>query len=318
LIEHGKSAETPVAIIRWCSRTEQKTVRCTLGTVAEVVDKQGIWPPAVFVVGKVVDRAPELSWFAARPLFGRRVLVAGSPVTSEKLRHQLAALGAEVIEQPAIRISEPPDWTPVDAALDRLDQYDWLVFSSGNGVDYLFRRLFDRGGDARRLGSVKLAVVGSGTAEHLTRYHVRADVVPERFCAESLAQALVCEAKGQRFLLARGTRGREVLADALKQAGAHVDQIVVYDSTDVEQPDPNVAAALSVGKSYWVAVTSPAAARSVVRLYGDALQHARFASISPLTSAALREMECEPTAEAAPHTTAGLVDAIVRAGQTDH
>jgi len=317
LIEHGKSPETPIAIVRWCSRTDQKTVRCTLGTVAQVVDKQEIRPPSVFVVGKVVDRAPELSWFAARPLFGTRVLAAGSPGTSGKLRDQLTALGAEVIEQPAIRISDPPDWAPVDAALDRLDQYDWLVFSSGNGVGYFFRRLFDRGGDTRRLGSVKLAVVGSSTAEQLTRYHVHADLVPERFCAESLAEALVGEAEGKRFLLARAGRGRQVLADALEQAGGHVDQIVVYDSTDVEQPNPDVADALSAGKRYWIAVTSPATARSVVRLYGDALQHARFASISPLTSAALRDLGYEPAAEASPHTAAGLVDAIVEAGQTD-
>ena len=131
----------------------------------------------MFVVGKVVDRAPQLSWFSARPLFGTSVLVAGSPATSERLRDQLAALGADVITGPAIRITDPPDWAPVDAALERLDEYDWLVFSSGNGVDYLFRRLFDQGGDARRLGSVKLAAVGSATAERLSRYAVRPIVV---------------------------------------------------------------------------------------------------------------------------------------------
>ncbi len=317
LIERGKSPETPVAIVRWCTRSRQQMVRCTLGTVTEVVAKQGLRPPAVFVVGKVVDRAPQRSWFAARPLFGTRVLVVGSPGTSEKLRSRLAALGAGVITQPAIRITDPPDWAPVDDALNRLERYDWLVFSSGNGVDYLFRRLFDRGGDVRRLGRVKLAAVGSGTAEQLARYHLQADLVPEQFRAESLAQALAGEAEGRRFLLARASRGRQVLADELQRAGAHVDQIVVYGSVDVEAPDPDVATALSSGEIHWVTVTSSATARSLVRLYGDALRQARLASISPLTSAALRKVGYEPAVEASEHTVAGLLDAILRAGQAD-
>jgi len=315
LIEHGKPPETPVAIVRRCTWAQQETVRCTLGTAAEVVGEKSLRPPAVFVVGKVADRAPRRSWFTARRLFGVRVVVAGSPDTSGKLHSQLAALGADVIIQPAIQITDPPDWAPVDAALDRLDRYDWVVFSSSNGVDYLFRRLFDLGGDLRRLGGVKLAAVGPGTAERLTRYHLQADLVPEQFRAESLAQALVGEAKGRRFLLARTTRGRQVLADELEGAGAHVDQVVVYGSVDVEDPDPEVATALSSGEIGWVAVTSSATARSLVRLYGDALRRARLVSISPLTSAALRDLGYEPAAEASRHTVAGLVDAILRVEQ---
>ncbi|UCG33313.1 MAG: uroporphyrinogen-III C-methyltransferase [Phycisphaerales bacterium] len=313
LIENGRSPETPVAVVRWCTRPQQQIVRCTLGTVAEVVEKRGVRPPAVFVIGKVVDLAPALSWFVARPLFGTRVLLAGSPGMSEKLGAALTDLGADVIRQPAIRITDPPDWAPVDAALDRLDQYDWLVFSSGNGVDYLFRRLFDRGGDIRQLGHVKLAAVGPGTAERLTRYHLRADLVPEHFHAESLAQALAPEAKGRRFLLARAGRGRQVLADELDNCGAHVDQVVVYDSIDVEDPNPEVAAALSSGRIDWIMVTSSATAASLARLYGDALRSARLASISPLTSTALRDLGYEPAAEASSHTATGLIDAILNA-----
>jgi len=311
LIEHGKPPDTPVAIVRWCTRTRQQMVRCTLQTVAEVVQQQKLRPPSLFVVGKVVDRAPQRSWFAARPLLGTRVLVAGSPGTSEKLSDRLFALGADVLTQPAIQITDPPDWAPVDAALDRLDQYDWLVFSSGNGVDYFFRRFFGSGRDVRRLGHTKLAAVGSSTAERLARYHLQADLVPEQFNAESLARALVDEAEGRRFLLARASRGRQVLADELEGAGAEVDQIVVYSSVDVEAPDPDIAEALSSGEIHWVTATSPATARSLVRLYGEGLRRVRLASISPLTSAALRDLGYEPAAEASPHTAAGLVDAIL-------
>ncbi len=313
LIEHGKPPETPVAIVRWCTRARQQTVRCTLGNVVEVVQRERLRPPSLFVVGKVVDRAPDLSWFTQRPLVGTGVLVAGSMGTSQRLRDQFVNLGADVITQPAIRITDPPDYGPVDAALHGLDQYDWLVFSSRNGVDYLLRRLFDQGGDLRRLGGVRLAVVGSGTAERLSHYHLQADLVPERYNAESLAQALAGEVEGRRVLLAGASRGRHVLADGLKEAGAQVDQIVVYSSVDVEDANPAVTEALLADEIHWVAVTSPATAHSLARLYGEALRHARLATISPLTSAALGELGYEAAAEASPHTTAGLVDAILGA-----
>jgi len=312
LIEHGRPPETPIAIVRWCSWAKQQTFRCSLGTVVEFIREQELRPPVLFIVGDVVDHAPQLSWFAARPLFGRRVLVSGSPNSSDKLRRRLASLGAEVIVQPAIRISAPTDWAPTDSALERLGQYDWLIFLSTNGVDYFFQRLFERGGDVRRIGGAQLAAIGPGTAERLGDFHLQADLVPEEYRAESLAGALVGEAEGRRFLLVRASRGRQVLAEELEGAGAHVDQIVVYESSDVEKPDPDVATALSAGDIDWITVASSATARSLVHLYGDALWNARLASISPLTSTALRDLGHEPATEASPHTTDGLVDAIVR------
>jgi uroporphyrinogen III methyltransferase/synthase len=316
LIAHGKPPETPVAIVRWSTRAQQQTARCTLATVADVVQRHRVRPPAVFIIGKVVDRAPERSWFEKRPLFGTRVLVAGSYGTAGPLRDRLAALGAEVLARPAIHIGDPPDWAPADTALERLDQYDWVVFSSGNGVDALMRRILSLGADARRLSTVKLAAMGAGTADRLAAYHLRADMVPEEFVAESLAQALLEDAPGRRFLLARGTRGRGVLAEALERAGARVDQVAVYSSTDVDEADPDVAEALSAGEIDWIAVTSSATARSLVQLYGDGLRSARFASIGHITSQTLRSLGYEPDVEAAPHTTAAMVDAILEAQRT--
>ena len=311
LIEEGKPAETPVAIVRWCSRVQQQTVRCSLGTISETIDEHGIRPPALFVVGSAVDHAPDVSWFAARPLFGCTILVPGSHSTSAKLRDYLSSLGAEVVLAPAIQIRDPDDWAPVDTALDRLAEYDWLVFSSANGVDFLLRRLLDRGGDVRRLGDIKLAAIGPGTAERLAAYHLRADLVPDTFTAEALAEALSRNADGRRFLLARASRGRNVLADRLRPAGAEVTQIVAYASVDVDDPDPDVSEALSAGEVDWVTVASTATARSLDRLYGRSLEKARLASISPLTSAALRDLGYEPAAEASPHTMQGIADAIV-------
>jgi uroporphyrinogen III methyltransferase/synthase len=306
LIDNGKPADTPVAIVRWCSWARQQTVRCTLETVVEVVGEKEIRPPAVFVVGTVVDRSPQLSWFAERPLFNTRILVAGSLSSGQRLRDRLAALGADVITQPAVRVTAPKDWTPVDAALDRIDEYDGLVFTSANGVDFLVQRLLDRGGDVRRLGRVKLVAAGAGTAEQLTRYHLKADLVPDQ---------IVGDAEPGRFLLAGASRGRSELADALERVGARVDRVAVYDSADVQEPDPDVAAELAGGEIDWIALTSAVTAESLIRLYGDAVGGARLASISPMTTRALSDLGYEPAVEALPHTAAALVEAILGAAQ---
>ncbi len=318
LIEAGKPAATPVAIVRWCSLPGQEMFRCTLETVGGAIAENRIRPPSLFIVGDVVDHAPEVSWFAARPMLGVRVLLTGPAHTSAKIGQRLSGLGAEAIYGPAIRITDPDDWTGVDAAIDGLDEFDWLVFSSSTGVDRFLGRLLERGGDLRCLGGVKLAAVGSGTAERLARYHLGVDLVPEEFNAESLARGLEGDAAaGRRFLLARANRGRQVLAEKLKAAGGQVEQVIVYQSVDVEEADADVASALAAGEIAWTTVTSPAIARSLVRLYGDALRQTRLASISPLTSAALRDLGYAPAAEASPHSMDGLAQAIIGEGQPE-
>jgi len=324
-----------------------------------------------------------------RPLAGIRVMVT-RPVVADRphpnplpagegtfaaradsLAERLEELGAAVIVQPAIRISPPLDWRPVDDALARLREFDWLVFSSANGVRALLERwrkvvrMSGHGVPLLGTSSVlatgcarhcfceavahdqrgltvpphekfpRLAAIGPGTADELTCYGLQADLVPEQFRAESLAEALVAAEtgtvpvcaqhpqgrsgkrglspfplSGKRFLLARASRGREVLAQRLVAAGARVEQIVVYTSTDVERPDPEIAAMLRAGRIDWISVTSSANARSLARLFGDDLRRAKLASISPITSGVLRELGLEPAAEAAEYTLAGLAAAI--------
>lgn len=311
LMSHGKAPSTPVAIVRWCSRAEQRRVHCTLGSVVQVIAEREIEPPAIVVVGSVVDRAPERSWFESRPLFGTRVLVPGSPAGSKALRDSLTRLGADAVVQPALRVTSAPDPAALDAALERLGRYDWVVFSNALAVDALLARLLARGGDLRRFGGVRLAAIGAGTADRLRSHHLRADVVPEGFEPVSFARVLLADQRA-RVLLVRGSRGGDAVARALAEAGGMVDQVAAYGSHDVAEPDPDVAAALAAGEIAWITVTSSAAARSLARLYGYGLRSARFASIGPLASATLRELGFDVAAEAAPPTTAGLVDAIVR------
>jgi uroporphyrinogen III methyltransferase/synthase len=314
LIREGKGSETPVAIVSWGTRTKQEMTKCTLGTLAETVKRVGVRPPSVFVVGKVVDRAPDQSWFTAGPLFGQCVLVPSSSRTAEKLRDELEALGAEVLVQPAIRITDPPDWTLVDRAIADIARYDWLVFSSGNGVSYFMERLSQLGRDARSLAGVKIAVAGSATAETVRAYHLKADLVPQEFVAESLVEALLSEAQGGRsFLLAGANRGRQVLGEELTRAGAEVERIVVYSSEDVENPDPAVEEALATGSVDWVTITSSATARSLHQLYGTALDGVALASMSHITTAVLQELGLTATVEASPHSVPGLVQAILDA-----
>jgi uroporphyrinogen III methyltransferase/synthase len=313
LIDAGKLADTPAAIIRRVSLADQQTIRCTLGTVAETIRERKLRPPALVIVGQVAAAATVHDWFSERPLFGRRVLVTRAAHQAPELVKMLSERGAGVINQPAIEIGPPDDWGPVDAALNRLDQFDWLVFSSANGVRSFLDRLLT-GRDLRALGSIKLAAIGPGSAEELARYHLRADIVPEEYRAESLAGALVGEASaGRRFLLVRASRGREVLAEQLRAAGGQVEQVVVYTNRDVATADPQVAELLSAGKIDWITVTSSAIARSLVKLFGDELRRARLVSISPITTATLAELGHNVAAEAQQYTMAGVVAALLAA-----
>jgi uroporphyrinogen III methyltransferase/synthase len=285
-----------------------------LADVAAVIESKKLRPPAVIVVGEVVDLMPAASWFSSRPLFGISILITrprekGNDHLADKLREK----GAEVLFQPAIAISDPPDWQPLDDALARLHSFDWLVFSSGNGVRYFFERLYATGRDVRQLGGVKIAAIGPNTADELGCYGLKADLVPVEFRAESLADALAAQAAGWRFLLVRASRGREVLAERLAAAGASVEQAVAYSSIDLERPDETIAARLASGGIDWITVTSSSIARSLAKLFGDNLRKAKIASISPVTSAALRELGHAPSAEAREFTPAGLAEAILDA-----
>jgi uroporphyrinogen III methyltransferase/synthase len=317
LIEGGKPASTPVALIRRCSWPDQMTIITTLGEVPATLQRERLRPPILSVVGEVVDLRSASCWFTDRPLFGRRIVVTRPAEQTGPIRDRLRKLGADVYLQPAIMIGEPDDWRPVDEAMAAAEQFDWIVFSSANGVEALLRRLWQTGRDLRALQSLRIAAIGPGTAEKLAEFHLRADLIPDAYRAEALAAKLCDEVpRGRRrFLLIRASRGREVLADTLRAAGGEVTQVVAYRSTDVAQPDAEIAALLADGKIDWMTVTSSAIARSLVALFGESLRRTKLASISPITSATLRESGFEPAAEAVEFTLDGVADAILRSEQ---
>lgn len=315
LLAAGKSPQTPVAIVRRASLPDQVVRYTTLGeTVDALTPSSKLRPPVIVIVGEVAALGPTVSWFAERPLFGQKVLVTRAVDQTAELQTRLETLGAEVLSQPAIDIRPVSDFTRVDAAMARLHTFDWVVFSSSNGVEQFMRRLLALGKDARALGSVKLAAIGPGTAARLAEYHLHADIMPGEYRAEAMVEALATQARGKKFLLVRASRGREVLAEGLTALGGEVEQTVVYESTDVVVADPRVQQLLADGKLDWVTVTSSAIARALVKLFGEELRKTRLASISPITSAALREIGYEPAVEATEYTMDGVVSAIVGLG----
>ncbi len=322
LIDAGKRAETPAIMVRRCTWPDQQTIRCTLGTVAETIAAAHLRPPIVTIIGELAADGETNSWFTKRPLFGQRVLVTRPRQQAAGLCELLGELGACCLLQPAIEIESPDDWSAVDDAILRLSQFDWIVFASTNGVESFLQRLSEMRRDLRALGSVRIAAIGSATDEVLQRFHLRADLVPDEFRAESLAEALLeaasRSASPPRLLLVRASRGREVLAETLSAAGCQVEQVVAYSSRDVEAPAREISELLKQGRIDWVTVTSSAIARSLVRLFGDDLRRAKLASISPITTDTLRELGHQPAAEAREYTMEGVVQAILNASYSGY
>ncbi|MDA7979513.1 MAG: uroporphyrinogen-III C-methyltransferase [Pirellulales bacterium] len=315
LIDAGRNPDEPAAIIRRCSWPDQSLIRCSLRTVAEEIERRKLRPPVTVILGDVVKEAEAVNWFADRPMFGQTVLVTRSTHQAGALAELLEEQGAGVLTQPAIEIAQPDDWTHVDQAIgEQVSRpFDWIVFSSANGVQHFLKRLSATGRDVRALARSQLAVIGSATAMALARYHLQADLTPDEFRAEALAEALAKGANGKRFLLIRASRGRDVLAKALQSAGGELAEIVVYESRDVAQPDDAVVSALGEGKIDWVTVTSSAIARNLVVMFGDSLRKARLASISPITTSTLRDLGFDVAAEADEYTMPGLVEAMCAA-----
>jgi len=316
LIVHGKPADTPAAVVHWATTGRQRTVTAPLRDLPAAVQQAGMKAPSLIIIGSVVSLRAELAWFEERPLLGRRILVTRPRHQASEMIARLEELGAVVSQLPAVEIREPADWTPVDRALTQLSTYQWLVFTSANGVDALIRRLRHLGRDLRALGSLRLAVIGPATADALRRYHLELDLIPSRFDSESLAAALREHVAGQRVLLVRADRGREILREQLADV-AEVEQVAVYAQVDATEPGSVVLDALRRGEIDYVTLTSSNIARSLVRaLDEESLQRIRsgavqLVSISPVTSTTIRELGLPVAAEAREYTTAGVVQVLL-------
>jgi uroporphyrinogen III methyltransferase/synthase len=315
LLRLGKAGDTPAAVIAAGTLAAQRTTVATLETIAQTVRKRGISPPALLVVGAVVGMRQDLAWYEMMPLFGQRIVITRPAAEGRRAAIALEALGAETLLAPTVVIRPLANPAPLDAALERLAEYGWLVFTSANGVRYFVERLEQRGADLRILGHVKLAAIGPATAQALARFHLRADLVPDSYRSEALAEALGGHVRGTKILLARADRGRAVLKEEL-QKRADVDQIAVYQSADVESLPPCVVERILDGSVDWITLTSSAITTRLHSLLPEAARRrvgaqVRLASLSPVTSETAARLGWNASVEASAYTWDGLVDALV-------
>jgi uroporphyrinogen III methyltransferase / synthase len=296
----GRAADEPVAVVERGTLPGQRTLLATLADIADRAAEAGIRAPAITLVGRVAALHADLAWLERRPLHGQRIAVTRARSQASPLAARLRELGADVVETPAIRT------VSLEAEVPALDAYDVVVVSSPNGARELFERLHASGRDARALAGVRVAAMGPGTARALREHGLIADVVPQRSVAEGMVEALA-GIDVRRALVARAREGRDVLIDALRERGADVDVLALYETV------PEAIEPETVTGAGWITFTSASTVRFVAEAAGGLPRGPRLASIGPATSAALREHGRDPDLEADPHTPDGLVDALVAA-----
>ncbi len=316
LIAAGKSSETPAAVISRGTTPAQRTVCSSLADVAAKVHDANLHAPSMIIVGECVRQRDSIAWFEKKPLFGKRIVVTRPASQAAAVITRLLELGAQPILAPMVEILPPADWTEVDRALERMEEFDWVVFTSVNGVNFLIQRLWETGRDLRLFGRAKIAAIGDGTAQALAGFHLKPDLVPDTFRAEALAAALKPHVAGKRVLWARASRGRDVLPIELRSAGALFEELVVYRNLDVEAFDPAILQGIEAGSIDWICLSSPSIARATYERLSSAARDqigktVRIASISPVTSAAARETGLPVHAEAETYTWDGILAAIV-------
>ena len=311
LIENGKSPDTPAMAVRWATRPDQQTVAGTLANLAGRIREQGLRPPATLVVGSVVSMRDKLNWFERLPLFGQRVVITRARKQASRLAARLRSLGAEVIEFPTIEVQRLDDYSALDAAIARLPSYDWLVFTSVNGVEFFLNRLDASDVDWRDLHA-RICAIGPATRQAVEELHLKVDVVPAEYVAESLLAAFEpFDMEGKRVIIPRAAVAREILPDELRRRGAKVDVLPAY-RTVVPEDARARAAEVFTHKPDWVLFTSSSTVKNLVEAAGrEALEGVSVASIGPVTSATARELDIDVIAEAKPYTIDGLVQAVM-------
>lgn len=315
LIEFGADPATPVALIRWGSTTRQQTLTGTLSTINDLARSVRFQPPAVCVIGSVVHLRPALNWFEKRPLFGKRIIVTRTRTQASALTSRLRALGAHVLEIPTIR-TEPAALTQdqLNRCANLSAHYDWLVFTSPNAVSYFLKIFLRHHPDLRSLGPIKIAAIGTGTAQALAAYHLHTDLMPETFTGEALAQALIKNLPaGTRLLLPRSDLATDTLPLLTTEANLKIDEWTIYHTRPETQIPEHLIRDYQEHGAHWITFTSSSTVRHWLdlKLQPPAYAQPQYASIGPITTATLIENGLPPHIEAATHTIDGLVDALL-------
>jgi uroporphyrinogen III methyltransferase/synthase len=320
LIEHGMSGTTPVAMVRWGTTGRQQSIQATLANIADLVAEKQFTAPAVTIIGDVVNLRQRLNWFEKRPLFGRRVVVTRTRDQASQLVRRLTDLGADVLEIPTIKIVPPDNHQDLVDALLGIGTYEWLIFTSPNGVTTFFDYFFKTYEDVRSIGGTRLAAVGPGTAAKLAELHLKVDVMPEEFVARKIAEALSKfeSIENLKMLLLRAQVADHELPQQLEKMGAIVDDVACYKTVPETDDRTGAAARLLESGADWITFSSASTVENfharfdLPKLRGQ-FPKLKLASIGPETSKALSQLGFVPDVEAKEHTIDGLIKALLAA-----
>lgn len=315
LIHAGKDPKTPAALIRWGTTPRQQTLAGTLGDIAKKAEQNGFTPPSVFVVGDVVGLREEMNWFETKPLFGRGIVITRPEKQAEELAKLLAAHGARVIRFPVIEIVPPADWVPLDNAINGLEDYRWIIFTSANGVAFFFRRLHELGKDIRELKGIKIATIGPATASAILALGINVDMVPDEFISEGVVQAFAGhDLRGCRMLLPRAAEARDVIPEGLVRMGATVDVAAAYRTIKADRDNSDLFKLFRNGEVDVITFTSPSTVVNFLKIMGDDFKlpsKVKIATIGPVTEAAAKKAGLPVHIRQQRYTIHQLVDAIV-------
>jgi uroporphyrinogen III methyltransferase/synthase len=313
LIAAGRSPETPAIAVRWATRPDQESIEGTLASLPRLISDGGMKPPATVIVGEVVRLREKLNWFERLPLFGRRIVNTRPKGQADALSSRLKALGADVIEMPTIEIQPAADYGPLDRALGELASYDWLIFTSANGVRCFVERLDASAADLRALRA-RICAIGPATRAAIEALHLKVDLMGREYVAEGLLEAFSAyDLAGRRVLLPRAAVARDLVPVELARRGAQVDVVEAYRTVAPENASAQAAQIFGGGrKPGCITFTSSSTVQNFVAVAGaEALAGVKVASIGPVTTATAHRLGIAVDVEARTYTVDGLVEAVL-------
>lgn len=320
LVEKGRNPDTKVALIRWGTTPGQETLTGTLGTIVALVEERNFRPPAIFVVGDVAGLREELNWFEKKPLFGKTVVITRPEAQSAAFADLLSEAGARVVSFPTIQIVPPEDFTDLDAAIGNIEGYDWIIFTSVNGVRSFFDRLYHLGKDARALAGVRVCAIGPATSKAVERHGIRVDLLPESYISESVVSAFrKAGGPGRRVLLPRAEIARDIIPESLTAMGAHCDVITAYHTIPSGMTAEDFRRITETGTIDIITFTSPSTVDNLIGMVGkeNVPGDALIACIGPVTKEAAEKAGLTVHIMAGSYTVEGMMDAMINYVQKD-
>jgi uroporphyrinogen III methyltransferase/synthase len=314
LMVYGKEGDTPAALIRWGTTEDQETLTGTLSDIARTAEDRKFSPPAILVVGDVVTLRKDLNWFETKPLFGKGIVITRPEAQAEGFADLLHAQGARVIHFPTIKIVPPDDFSDLDQAITRLSHYQWIIFTSANGVSFFLRRLKELGRDIRDLKDIRICTIGPATAATIEKLGIRVDLVPEEFISEGVVKAFQeFNIKDNRILLPRAEKARDVIPEGLTKLGAKVDVVTAYRTVNSGKDKLELETLMNKGKVDVITFTSPSTVINFMEIMG--LEYVippqiKIACIGPVTETAVKKAGLPVDIIQERYTIPGLVETL--------